>query len=294
MVACDNCGHGMTVYTASVPDNQERFQRPRYIESRDIQHATICAIAARRYAELRAFVPARDLVEVGCGTGEFLLAASAAGHRVIGLDLSREVISHVQGRHPGLDVRCATLETSGLPACSADVVAAFHVLEHVDDPIGLLIQMRRLLRPGGLAYIRVPNLDTWFRRVLGRNWWGFSVEHVGHFTADSISRAFAAASLDVVAVQSGDSDPRSSMWPLVPLLLRRGAVMRCVGAALQPPAGKPPGDGIAGPDARRGQDARLAVKDGSSAPSSATGGRSPSRWPRSPAPSWPGAAGPSW
>jgi hypothetical protein len=33
---------------------------------------------------------------------------------VIGLDLSREVISHIQGRHPALDVQCATLETSGL------------------------------------------------------------------------------------------------------------------------------------------------------------------------------------
>ena len=58
VVACGDCGHGMTVYTASVPDNQERFQHPRYIESRDIQHTTIRAIAARRYAELRAFVPA--------------------------------------------------------------------------------------------------------------------------------------------------------------------------------------------------------------------------------------------
>ena len=262
VVTCDECGYGMTVYTEIVSDNQERFRGGRWIETRGLMRSVTSAMAVRRYADLRAFDPGRDLIEVGCGTGEFLLAAAAAGHSVIGVDLSREVISHIRRWHPGLDVRRGTLETSGLPARSADVIAASHVLEHVADPIGLLIQMRRLLRPGGLVYIRVPNLDTWYRRVLGRNWWGFSVEHVGHFTADSVSRAFAAASLDVVAVRSGDSDPRHSLWPVLPLLLRRGVVLRSVGAALQPSAGQPSAGRAADVGARFGPAARLAAKRG--------------------------------
>ncbi len=143
------------------------------------------AEAARRYADICAFGPGRNLLEVGCGTGEFLIAARSAGHSVIGLDLSQEVVSYVRHRHPDLDVRCSTVESAGLPAESVDVIAAFHVLEHVADPIGLLRQMQRLLRPGGLVYIRVPNLERSVV-VLGRNWRGFSVEHVGHFTGDSI------------------------------------------------------------------------------------------------------------
>jgi SAM-dependent methyltransferase len=237
VVSCDDCGHGMTIYTEIVADAQERFRGSRWIETRGIMESVTSAMAAHRYAELRAFDPGRDLLEVGCGTGEFLIAARSAGHAVIGLDLSQEAISYVRRRHPDLDVRCNAMETARLPAASVDVIAAFHVLEHVADPIGLLLQMQRLLRPGGLVYIRVPNLDTWYRRVLGRNWGGFSVDHVSHFTGDSISRAFTAASLDILAVRSADSDPQHSLWPVVPLLVRRGVVLRSLGSALRPPSG---------------------------------------------------------
>ena len=202
---CCDCGHGMTIYPKIVTDTQERFQGNRWTESRGMLESVTSAMAARRYGELRAFGPGRDLLEVGCGTGEFLVAARAAGHWVTGLDLSQEAIAYLRCRHPDLDVRCDTVESAALPAGSFDVIAAFHVLEHVADPIGLLRRMRRLLRPSGLVYIRVPNLDTWYRRVLGRDWWGFSVEHVSHFTSSSLSRAFTQAWLDILKV----CDPRT-------------------------------------------------------------------------------------
>ncbi len=139
--------------------------------------------------------------------------------------------------------------------------------------IGLLRQMQRLLRPGGLVYIRVPNLDAWYRRVLGRNWWGFSVEHVGHFTGDSISRALAAASLDVLAVRSADSDPQSSMWPIAPLLL--GAGLSCVRSAplSSRPLATPP---RVNPGLTRQR--AWPSRDGLSALTLATGEPPPSHW----------------
>lgn len=234
VVSCDACGHGLTIHTAPPADTQERFQGHRWTETRGLMEAATSAMARVRYAELKEFHPGRDLLEVGCGTGEFLMAARSAGHQVVGLDLSAEAVDYVRERHPNLDVRCDTLDSVTLPPESVDVVAAFHVLEHVPDPIGLLKQMREVLRAGGLVYIRVPNLDTWYRRVLGPNWWGFSVEHLAHFTSDSISMAFATASLDVLAVRSGDSDPANSLWPVLPLLLGRSAALRSVGSALQP------------------------------------------------------------
>jgi 2-polyprenyl-3-methyl-5-hydroxy-6-metoxy-1,4-benzoquinol methylase len=213
---------------------QARFQGTRWTETRGILESVTYAMAALRYEDLREFGPGRDVLEVGCGTGEFLLAASNAGHRVSGLDLSEEAVAYTMGRHPGLDIRCETLDSCNLRPESFDVVAAFHVLEHVGDPVGLLHQMVRLLRPGGLVYIRVPNLDTWYRRVLGRNWWGFSVEHTAHFTDASIRLALKAAGLQVATVRSGDSDRQHSMWPILPLLLWRGVILRSLGDALAP------------------------------------------------------------
>ena len=293
MVACGDCGHGMTVYTASVPDNQERFQHPRYIESRDIQHTTIRAIAA---AATRNCAPSSRPRPDRGGLRNGRVPPRGVGGRA-SRDRARSF--------PRGDIPCpGSASRPRRPVRHAGDVRGCRPVRPMLSlpstcwsmwmiPSGCSIQMRRLLRPGGLAYIRVPNLDTWFRRVLGRNWWGFSVEHVGHFTADSISRAFAAASLDVVAVRSGDSDPRSSMWPLVPLLLRRGAVMRRVGAALQPPAGRAA--------RRRDRRASCPARPGRAPGRQETVHRRRSRLsadghhrvgPAHPRPAWPGAAAP--
>ena len=233
---CRSCGHGRTVYKRELGDTQARFQGARWTETRGILESVTAAMAELRYADLREFRPGPDVLEVGCGTGEFLAAANSAGHRVTGLDLSEEAVAYVRRRYPGLDVHRATLDADYLRPDSFDVVAAFHVLEHVADPVSLLLQMTRLLRPGGLVYVRVPNLNTWYRHVLGRNWWGFSVEHAGHFTDASLQLALAQAGLQVTVVRSGDSDSRHSMWPVVPFLLRRGAALRTVGDALRPAA----------------------------------------------------------
>jgi len=235
VLTCPQCGHGTTTYTQEITDSQSRFGEVRWTETRDILQPVVKMAARRRYEELLEFSPGRDILEVGCGTGEFLRHAHDAGHRVTGIDLSGEAVRYVREHHPGIDVRCQSLETAGLLPASFDVIAAFHVLEHVSDPIGLLSQMKRLLRPGGLVYVRVPNLNSWFRRVLGRNWWGFSVEHMSHFTDQSMRLALASAGLGMHSVWTGDSNREHSYWPVLPLLLARGAVLRSVGNALQPP-----------------------------------------------------------
>ena len=248
---CPACGYGTTVYTSPIDDNQARFQGERWTETRSLLESVTAAMARRRYADLAPFGPGPDLLEIGCGTGEFLSCAQALGHRVTGLDLSHRVVAHVASRYPGMDIRCGTLESTHLAPASFDVIAAFHVLEHVTDPVGLLRQMVSLVRPSGLVYVRVPNLNTWYRHALGSSWWGFSLDHVGHFTAASLRRAMTDAGLTVLTARSADSDPEYSLWPVLPLLYGHGFVLRSLGSALQPAApDAPPGAGRLS-DARR-------------------------------------------
>jgi 2-polyprenyl-3-methyl-5-hydroxy-6-metoxy-1,4-benzoquinol methylase len=235
VIICVKCGHGNTAYAESSVPSQARFAEARWTETRDMLQHVITRTARHRYEELLPFAPGRDILEVGCGTGEFLGQARQAGHRVTGVDLSRPALSYARSRYPGIDVRCQPLEAACLAPASFDVVAAFHVLEHMSDPVMLLCQLGELLRPGGLVYIRVPNLGSWYRRVLGRSWWGFSIEHQGHFTELSLRTALAAAGLTVLMVRSGDSDRDYSYWPVLPLLFARGRILRSVGDALQPP-----------------------------------------------------------
>lgn len=229
------CGHGTTIYDKET-NNQERFNGAQWTETRSMLEPIQATMARHRYRDLAKFKPGRDLLEIGCGTGEFLAITKTAGHTVSGLDLSADVVEYMTKRYPDIQVRHGSLESSGFPPENFDVIAALHVIEHVSDPIGLLREMASLLRPGGMVYIRVPNLNCWYRRVLGRNWWDFCVAHEAHFTNHSLHLALTQAGFEIVDIRSAESDAEHSWWPVLPLLFRRGAILRPLSKRLQPVA----------------------------------------------------------
>jgi SAM-dependent methyltransferase len=100
---------------------------------------------------------ARDLLEVGCGTG-FVLAAlrdAFPGLRLVGAEPLAEGLAIARRRLP--DVELAELDAARLSFdAEFDVVCAFDVLEHVDDDVGALRAMARAARPGGVVILLVP------------------------------------------------------------------------------------------------------------------------------------------
>jgi len=105
---------------------------------------------------LRALKPGDRLLEVGVGSGHFLQAARAQGHRVSGVELNPAAAARV--RALGFEVFEADLAelAKGLDM-PFDAVCAFQVLEHVPDPRRLLEAMLAVLRPGGRLVLSVPN-----------------------------------------------------------------------------------------------------------------------------------------
>ncbi len=96
------------------------------------------------------------LLDVGSGTGEVLLAASGRGWSAKGVEPERTAAEMARDR--GQDVTISTLEQSGIPERSFDVVSAFHVLEHMPDSRAFLRTMSRWARPGGFLVDRGAEL----------------------------------------------------------------------------------------------------------------------------------------
>jgi SAM-dependent methyltransferase len=98
-----------------------------------------------------------DLLDVGSHCGFFLRKAQARGWRVLGLEPSPSS-SQLAREQFGLDVKTATLEDAHVRDASFDVVTLVDVFEHVGAPRPLLKEIRRVLRPGGRVFIKVPNV----------------------------------------------------------------------------------------------------------------------------------------
>jgi ubiquinone/menaquinone biosynthesis C-methylase UbiE len=116
-------------------------------------------VESRRVASIFALLapgPDHRVLEVGCGAGH-LLARLPAG-RAVGLDLAESLLARTARRLRG-GAALAQGDAAALPFAGAafDRVYCSEVLEHLVDPAAAVREIRRVLRPGGVAVLSVPN-----------------------------------------------------------------------------------------------------------------------------------------
>ncbi len=136
-----------------------------------------------------------SILDIGCGTGLFLHLAHEAGLYVRGIELSDSAVEYARARY-GLDVHHGTLKNAELPDESFDIVTMWHVLEHLPNPVEALRRVARVLRPGGLLLLGVPNIDSIEARIFGRRWFSLDApRHLSHFTPHTLAAVLNAAGL---------------------------------------------------------------------------------------------------
>jgi 2-polyprenyl-3-methyl-5-hydroxy-6-metoxy-1,4-benzoquinol methylase len=125
------------------------------------------------------------LLDIGCFCGVFLNMAAQDGWECHGLEPLVMPAIYARGRF-GLHVVTDTLRDDTFPLEFFDVVTAFQVFEHMVDPAGDVARIRRLLKPGGLLVIEVPNIDTASVKLLKAKHRHFVEDHVSFFSAKTL------------------------------------------------------------------------------------------------------------
>lgn len=133
--------------------------------------------------------PATKLLDVGCGSGGFLSALDASGVgdcRLFGLEpsLAGEVVQRFEVTRGYLGDRVFDDD-------SFDAISLISVLEHLADPLGAMREVARMLRPGGIVLLEVPNTLHLELSLTGC----FGLEHICHFTPGSLARLLAQVGL---------------------------------------------------------------------------------------------------
>jgi SAM-dependent methyltransferase len=198
---CEECGHGYVWPLPSVEFLNSIYVDPAYYqgaaESIGFQDYKSLAPArnrmfARHLTRIEAEVGTGRILDVGCATGDFLKVARSRGWRVIGADPSA---ARAEVEAAGIELVGTTVHDSDVEEGTLDAVTFWDVLEHVTSPIADLTRARKLLKPGGVIAVTVPDSANLLARASGRRWFGYKTagEHLQFFTRASLSAAMLRA-----------------------------------------------------------------------------------------------------
>lgn len=197
IVRCNDCG---LLYTNPRP---EASKLQTYYDSKEYfsHQENSSGLIPRIYEFVKSFNLKRKLkiattgksvgkiLDIGCGTGDFLLKAKQNNWEVSALepnDHAREIASK------RLNVPIIRPEEiSGLPDSSFDVITMWHVLEHVEGLQEEARQLNRLLKPNGRLVIAVPNYQSYDALYYKDKWAAWDVpRHLSHFDKSSMTKVF--------------------------------------------------------------------------------------------------------
>lgn len=146
------------------------------------------------------------LLDVGCGAGDLAAFFGRRGWNVAGIEPSAAAAEHA--RAVGVEAVTGTLADAPWEDGEFDAILFNHSLEHIDDPAEAVAAAARLLRPGGLLAIAVPNFGSWHRRLFGSAWFQLDLpRHLQHFDRDSLSTLVRSTGLRPVEITTASMRP---------------------------------------------------------------------------------------
>lgn len=131
----------------------------------------------------------REIIDVGCNAGFRLASFARRGWEIWGVDMSAGSLAIAREHFPNGRFSHGDVCAVDLPEDHFDAIRADAVWEHVEDPIGFARKCFRLLRPGGVLMLYVPNYESLLQKVFGRfninSWVPF---HINFFTEETARR----------------------------------------------------------------------------------------------------------
>lgn len=138
----------------------------------------------------------KNLLDVGCGTGDFLQIAKQNNWTVTGIEPNEQarILANRKTGNAVFDIE----QLLKLNSESFDVITLWHVLEHLPNLEEHIYIFKKLLKPNGSLIIAVPNYNSYDAQYYKEFWAAYDVpRHMWHFNKESISKLARIVSLEV-------------------------------------------------------------------------------------------------
>lgn len=198
ILKCDQCG---LLFTTPQPDPNEigkYYQSDEYYSHQQNKTGFIPRVYERvKSVNLKnkasmaiSDLKSGNLLDIGCGVGDFLCQVKKLGWNVMGIEPSDDAKKIAQERLGFTPL--SPSEYDQIPDQSFDVITMWHVLEHVSDLYFQMKELVRLLKPGGRLIIALPNYKSFDSCYYKDKWAAWDVpRHLNHFSPECIQSIFS-------------------------------------------------------------------------------------------------------
>ncbi len=163
-----------------------------------------------------------ELLDIGCGTGNFLAAARDAGYKVTGIELDRNAARFAKELLGLQNILPLTISEFVEQHAEElfDVVTFFEVLEHQAAPVEFLQRVKACLRPGGVIALSVPNRERW---LTGPDVLDYPPNHFLRWNAEALRKFLYTQGFEVLSVREQLAGLRH-MAQMINMALRTGVL----------------------------------------------------------------------
>lgn len=153
-----------------------------------------------RRDELSRLKSGGAVLDLGCGSGSFLSTLKGPSWRLYGIEMSEGAAKIARSRC-GAEVFVGDILDAPFAPGSFDAITGFNVFEHVYEPKEVLARVAKWLKPGGVFYTMMPNIDSAGAHIFRSYWYALELpRHLFHFSPATLKMLARAAGLQEVSV----------------------------------------------------------------------------------------------
>jgi SAM-dependent methyltransferase len=155
-----------------------------------------------RKAALTQYKQSGTLLDLGCSSGSFLEFMRSESWKLYGVEMSAEGAKTAEERS-NAQVFVGDIIDAPFASESFDAITCFDVLEHLYEPRQVMARVSEWLKPGGVFYVLVPNVDSAEARAFGSYWHGLELpRHLFHYSPESLKSLAESAGLREVSLET--------------------------------------------------------------------------------------------
>jgi len=193
IMKCRECGFRFTNPRPQAEALGRYYESPEYISHSDSKKGLFASVyqqmrkytLVQKYTLITKLQQKGEILDIGCATGQFLNYMAKHGWKCTGIEPDEKTRFYAISEY-GLQV-FAEGQLDLFEKSSFDVITMWHVLEHVSDLNGRLMQLNKLLKPQGSLLVAVPNCDSYDAKKYDKFWAGYDLpRHLYHFTKANV------------------------------------------------------------------------------------------------------------